>query len=888
MSSQAATPLMRQYLQLKQEHPDAFLFFRVGDFYELFFEDAVEAAPLLQITLTSRDKNSPSPIPLCGVPVHSISGYIAKLVAAGRSVALCEQIGGGGVPRAKTSGAEINGPEAKGALLQREIVRVITPGTVFEPDLLKPGVNNFLAAVVPPAIAYIDLSTSDFRLLILPQGGEIVSEIERIAPKEIILSSEFESLSRRLSGKVTLRPDEIFDLRNADRLLCAHFAVPSPAPLGLANQSEGVRAVGALLAYLTETQKEAVSTIRSINLESAEGSMALDSATLRHLEILESEPGGKSLLATIDRTRTAMGARLLREWLSRPLTDPRKIGGRLDAVSAFAEENPLRERVRKTLSSMPDLERLVSRTAFGAAGPRDLAALLAGLSLLPEIGKAFGGAPPLNSSLIADLAQKWDSIEEIASDIGRTLADEPPPSLDQGGVIREGISTELDQARALASDARSVLARMEREERVRTGIDSLKIRHNQVFGYYIEVTRPNLKKVPSDFTRKQTTATGERFITADLKELESKIFSAQETILRLEKEIFKGLCGRVAVQAERVRAAARRVARIDLLSSLAETALFHRYVRPEVNNGQELKIVAGRHPVLEQLRTKDPFVPNDLLFDAKEQRLWIITGPNMAGKSTFMRQNALIVLLAQAGSFVPAKEAVIGVADRIFARVGARDNLAAGESTFMVEMTETAAILRNASSRSLVLLDEIGRGTSTYDGVAIACAVAERLATIGARTLFATHYHELTGLESHIPGVKNVHAAVREWGDEVIFLRKIVPGGTDRSYGVQVARLAGIPQEVIDRAREVLARLEGGELRRPIFASEGQLGLFSAPEAEPLGTPIEARGPARSKDPNAGIVSELRALDILNLTPIEAQQRLAELKEKADRAEGTS
>ncbi|TAL11669.1 MAG: DNA mismatch repair protein MutS [Nitrospirae bacterium] len=865
------TPLMRQYRQVKQQHPEAILFFRVGDFYEMFYEDAVEGARLLDIALTSRDKNKADQVPLCGIPYHAATAYIAKLLRAGRSVALCDQV---------------EDPQAAKGLVRREVVRLYTPGTLIEPDLLAAGEPNYLAALAPgPAgvgLAWLDLSTGEFRVLELgaPWTDALRDELLRIEPKEILVPDhEAERLRAVLSftpAVLTSVEGAAFHPPTARALLLEHFRVASLAGFGCDDKPLAVPAAGALLRYVKETQPGA-SLAHMARLQAyARGSaMILDRATQRNLELVRRPADGQvdgSLLSVLDRTLTPMGARLLREWLLHPLTELPAIAPRQAAVADLHDDLARRSRLRTALRGVSDLERLMSRVVLGVANARDLCALTDSIAAVPDITRLLASCA---APLLRERAEPWDDLARLAAVIDRTLHPEPPASLREGGLIREGFHAGLDELRAISRDGKAWIARIETQERQRTGIDSLKIRYNQVFGYYIEVTKPNLPRVPAEYIRKQTVANAERFITQELKTLEDKVLGAEDRSRALEYELFDALRREAAAASARVQALARTLALADAVASLAEAAAEGGYCRPELIEGDALTIKDGRHPVLERQALPGGFIPNDVQLGGPDRRLLVITGPNMAGKSTYLRQAALIVLMAQMGGFVPAKSASIGLVDRIFTRIGAADNLVEGQSTFMVEMTETANILHHATARSLIILDEIGRGTSTFDGLSIAWAVAECLADrnrIGARTLFATHYHELTDLMSTHAGVRNYNVAVRERGDEILFLRKIVEGGADRSYGIHVAQLAGLPRDVITRAADVLARLENG----PAQDAAGQLGLDLPLKAAPDPT-LPAPHP---------ILEEVRQMDLFGMTPLEAMNKLAEIKERLEKEEG--
>jgi DNA mismatch repair protein MutS len=852
---------MQQYRQIKHRYPDAFLFFRVGDFYEMFYDDAKTASKLLQITLTSRDKNQAEQVPLCGVPYHAASSYIAKLIRSGHKVAICEQV---------------EDPKLAKTLVRREVIRVITPGTLLETELLDVKESNYLAALYPSSggagLAYLDLSTADFRLAEW-SGPEAVKsaghELATLHPSEVIMPESAPPLDLFPESKavcINRLPDDSFSHSFAYQTLTKQFRVESLNGFGCEGMRLAVSAAGALFNYVRTTQLAAPGNILSLKIHRTENHLMLDAVTQRNLELTRRLADGQregSLLSTLDKTLTPMGARLLKDWLLHPLLDIKTIRKRQDAVGVFHSDLPLRSRLRASLKGVSDIERLISRIGLNVASGRDMVALKQSLQTLPFLHAAIGG---IETEMIADILKDWDDLGDIASRIDRAIRDDAPPTLKDGGFIKDGYDPQLDELRAASRNGKDWIAAMEAKERQRTGIGSLKVRYNQVFGYYIEITKTHLKSIPPDYVRKQTMVNAERFITPDLKEMEAKVLGAEEQIHQRELHLFEEVRLRISHDTGRVQKVAGLIAALDVLCSMAEAAVLYHYVRPEVNDGSVIRITDGRHPVLEQIGPGLPapagaidkrFIPNDTFLDDQDHRLLIITGPNMAGKSTYMRQSALIVLLAQTGCFVPAQEAVIGCVDRIFTRVGALDNIMAGQSTFMVEMTETATILHNATPRSLVLLDEIGRGTSTYDGLSIAWAVAEHLARIGSRTLFATHYHELTDLALVCAGVRNMKAVVREWNDEIIFLRKIVEGETDRSYGIQVARLAGLPPAVIRRAREVLTQLERWELNqagRPRLAESQASKNEPAPAQQRLptgqaGLPAGQAGPPEEAPP---------------------------------------
>jgi DNA mismatch repair protein MutS len=869
--SATATPAMRQYLDAKQQHRDAILLFRMGDFYEMFYEDALVAARALELTLTSRSKDANGGgIPMCGVPFHAVDTYIGRLVKKGFRVAVCDQVED---PR-----------KAKG-LVKREVVRVVSPGTLTDASYLDAREPAFIMAVAPAhdlvGVALLDLSTGEFTAAEYAGADgldALTDEIAVLGPREIIVPADAPPVPAvTQSGRPTTPAEaSTFELESAQRALIDQLRVGGLEGFGLDRRPAAVSAAGALVQYLRSTQKVDLAHVRSIAYRERADALLIDPTTLRHLEILEGSEGTRegSLLDEIDRTVTSMGSRLLRAWLLRPLVTLEPIRDRLDAVEELAFRTTERGKFREAVKAVQDLERLVARAALGTAGPRDLVGLKLSLGAVPRVRTILAD---LRAPLVSSLMSALDDVADIRGAIDATLIDDAPALARDGGFCRDGVDPELDELRAISRSGKQIIAQMEDRERARTGIASLKIRYNRVFGYYIEVSRSNLHAVPLDYQRKQTIAGGERFVTPALKEYEEKVLGADERILERELEIFEKLRDAVAAAAPRIQTTARALSALDVLTALAEDAAVSNYIKPHVHDGHEMAVADARHPVVERRTSPagDPFVPNDIMLNAVTHQLVILTGPNMGGKSTYLRQTALISIMAQAGSFVPAREAKLPLVDRIFARVGASDNIARGHSTFMVEMQETANILHTATSRSLVVLDEIGRGTATFDGLSIAWAVAEFLATnptVRPKTLFATHYHELTDLADATPGVVNYHVSAREWKDDIIFLRKIVPGRSDRSFGIQVARLAGLPRSVIDRAREILAALERDELTRggrPSVSGtpsepQQQLGLFQSPSGN------GAR--------DAALREKLSAVDLDRMTPLEALVFLAELK----------
>jgi DNA mismatch repair protein MutS len=844
----AVTPLRKQYLRVKQKHPEAIVFFRLGDFYETFDEDARVASRELDVVLTSREMGKGQRVPMAGIPHHALDNYLAKLINRGHKVAICEQLS----------------PPGKG-LVERDVIRVVTPGTVVEPNLLPSKSNNYLASLVvegeEAGIAYVDITTSEFATTRLPVG-KVMPELERLQPSEVLIPEDAGDYAQ-LPFTVSRLDDYWFDLEIAQETLLEHFGVATLEGYGCARSPLAIMAAGALIHYVNETQKETLPQLSKLATYSTDSFMTLDGQTMRNLELFQGGRWGEtghSLLSIIDLTRTAMGGRLLRNWVGHPLLDLTILSQRQEGVAWFHQNNLGRQEIISILSDIVDMERLVNRVTGGRVMPRELLALRSSLAKLPDLQVATADGDAMNW-LIRELKPCPDIVDLIT----RGIADEPG-SLEQGGVIKEGFSPELDEIRHSSRDAKQYLAGLEQRERQRTGIRSLKVGYNRVFGYYIEVSRTNLNLVPADYIRKQTLAEAERFFTPELKEYESLILNAQEKIADLEVAIFRQICQQIGAAGEQILATARAIAQIDALCALAEVAMRHGYVRPKLTDEDVIDIKGGRHPIVEQSIGRDKFVPNDTYLCNRDDQLIILTGPNMSGKSTYLRQVALIILLAQIGSFVPADSANIGIVDRIFTRIGAQEDLAAGQSTFMVEMTESANILNNATPHSFIILDEIGRGTSTYDGLSIAWAVAEFIHNhpgLGAKTLFATHYHELVELAAILPRVKNFNVAVAEEGDRVIFLHKIAPGSADRSYGIHVAQLAGLPKSVISRAQEVLAELESHASKK---------GKVSHRKA-PLQIPLFGKG--------SPLADEIARLDIDSMSPLEAITRLYELKRMA-------
>jgi len=878
MSSE--TPLMEQYRRIKAEHQGEILLFRMGDFYEMFCEDARIGAKVLGVTLTSRNNGAAGRVPLAGVPVKAVEGYIAKLVKAGFKVAICEQV---------------EDPKKAKGIVKRAVTEVITPGMVMNESLLAAANNNFIAAAHPAGggligLAWCDVSTGEFYLEAVA-AAKLGDEIQRIGPAELLIEGmeglpepprqgqshpllELLGESRPENLHLSYLEDWRFDRESCLDLLRRHFEVASLEGYGIADNHAAVTAAGVLLDYVGRLQPASLDHVRSIQPYFPERLMVLDADTVANLELVSSFSGARegTLLDILDRTLTAMGARALRRWLLEPSIDFDCIAGRHQRVDAFVSDSGLRRDLRESLEQVTDIERLVARISSGRAGPREVVALGRSLSRLPEIKLLLADA---RSEALQDTGEELEEFPELVSLIADALVEDPPVSVADGGVIRPGYKRKLDELRELVTEGKSWIARMEKEERRRTGIANLKIKYNRVFGYFIEVTKSQLHLVPEDFIRKQTISTGERYITPELKEYEDKVLGAEEKIAVMESELFSGLREHLASFSGQLQQAAQKLAAVDVLSTLAEVAAENNYVRPEMVEGDRIEIEQGRHPVVERMLRTEQFVPNDIVMDNQENQIIILTGPNMAGKSTILRQVGLIVLLAHMGSFVPARRAVICLVDRIFTRVGASDNLARGQSTFMVEMNETANILNNATPQSLILLDEIGRGTSTFDGLSIAWAVTEFLhenPARAAKTVFATHYHELTELETMLPRVRNYNVLVKEYGEKIIFLHKITPGGSDRSYGIQVARLAGIPKDVIARAREVLNNLETGEFTAdhlPALAL-GKMAPTDKLKREQLSLFAEA-------PPNPAL-EKLKEIDLDKLTPLEALKLLYELK----------
>lgn len=863
------TPMMQQYRQVKEKHSDCILFFRLGDFYEMFDNDARVASKELDLVLTTRDRSKEKDedrVPMCGVPYHSSEAYISRLISKGYKVAICEQM---------------EDPATAKGLVERDIVRIVTPGTLIDSSMLEEGKSNYLSAIYTDAggaaVCFCDISTGEIcaRSFGAAEKSRVLNELARFSPSEVVLNSastESDELNYTLTERLKClmdTDDARFDFMQATMRVCEQFSVSSVDELGLGGETQAICALGALLSYIIDTQKTDLSHINHLDFYSDGKYMELDIQTIKNLELLyslhdKSKKG--SLLWTMDRTKTPMGSRLIRSWVSRPLLSPAAINRRLSAVNELVGESVARQELMLTLKSIGDMERIIGKIVYGTANCRDLVSLSLSISMVPELTKLLN---PMKSSLLTEL-RGMDKLSDLQELISSAVCDDPPFSVREGGMIREGYNEEVDRLRYLLTNSKDALAAIEAREKERTG-KKLKVGYNKVFGYYIEIPRSQSADVPADYIRKQTLVNGERFITDELKKLETELLSAQDRLAELEYDLFTEVRLKLADNVLRVQSTAQSVATLDVICSLAQCAVTAGWCMPEITADGVIDIKDGRHPVVEMTQPDVLFVPNDTYLDLNDNRAAIITGPNMAGKSTYMRQTALIVLMAQIGSFVPARSARIGIVDRVFTRIGASDDLAAGKSTFMVEMTEVADILKNATSRSLLILDEIGRGTSTYDGMAIARAVVEYCADrkkLGAKTMFATHYHELTALESEISGVKNYNISAKKRGGDIIFLRKIIPGGADDSYGIEVAHLAGVPDAVIKRANAVLSDIISGT---------------ASPEA-----PRKAKNEPAEEQFSLGSIAEnevierLRLTDINTITPLEALNLLFELKKRVN------
>ena len=859
------TPMMQQYFEIKDKYREYILMYRLGDFYEMFFDDALTASRELELTLTGRDCGLSERAPMCGVPYHAVETYLDRLIEKGYKVAICEQM---------------EDPALAKGLVQRDVIRVVTPGTVIESGMLDERSNNFLLSVCfsgeKAGLAFADVSTGEFFVHQVEDAGRtLADEVTRISPVEIIASDlvRLREYVNRDDLSMSERPGTTFQYQNASETLCKHFHLQDLSPLGLTDEYRlAAQAAGALMRYLDETQKNALEHITELRIYQGGDTMLLDRNTRRNLELTESlrsRTKKGSLLWLMDKTSTAMGGRLLRSWIEQPLVNREEILRRLDAVEEFTSQHVLTMTLSEELQGVYDVERLLSKVSYKSLNARDCLSLCASLKKVPGIRNLLSGAQSQGVQAVYALL---DPLEDLTGLLERAIHPDAPPVISEGGIIRDGYSAILDEYRSAATNGKQWIVDLEAKEREATGIKNLRIQYNRVFGYYIEVTKSYYDMVPMRYQRRQTLANSERYITPELREIEQKIVGAQEQSVRLELQLFTEIREKIAGEIVRIQHTAQGLKTLDALLSLAKVAVSNHYVRPEITQDGSLEIVEGRHPVVEQTMQEGGFVPNDAVMDQDQARMLIITGPNMAGKSTYMRQVALITLMAHLGSFVPAKSAKIPIVDRIFTRVGASDDLASGQSTFMVEMSETAYILRNATRNSLIILDEIGRGTSTFDGLAIAWAVVEYLcdpARVGAKTLFATHYHELSELEGHVEGVQNYCISVKEHGEDVIFLRKIVRGGADKSFGIHVARLAGVPHPVLMRAHEIQARLEVSDVNK-------------------IGQNILEEGTARENEQvslfdvgKTEIINELQNLDVMALTPIDAMNKLFLLREKA-------
>lgn len=874
------TPMMKQYMETKSQYQDCILFYRLGDFYEMFFEDALTASRELEITLTGKNCGQEEKAPMCGVPYHAVEGYLNRLVAKGYKVAICEQV---------------EDPKTTKGIVKREVVRIVTPGTNLDTQALDETKNNYIMCIVYIADKYgvsvADISTGDYFVTEIPDSAKLLDEIYRFSPSEIICNEAFymsgvdmDGMKDRLGITIYSLESWYFDDEVCRKKLLEHFEVSSFAGLGLADYDCGIISAGALLQYLLETQKNSLSNLTHITPYAAGKFMMIDSSTRRNLELCETlreKQKRGSLLWVLDKTKTAMGARTLRKYVEQPLIDKTEIIRRLDAVQELKEQAISREEIREYLSPVYDLERLITKIAYGSANPRDLTAFRSSLEMLPALLYIL---QEMKAELLKDLAVDLDPLEDLCILVKKAIREDPPIAMKEGNIINDGYNEEVDKLRRAKSDGKDWLAKLENDEREKTGIKNLKIKYNKVFGYYLEVTNSYKEMVPEYYTRKQTLANAERYITPELKELEDMILGAEDKLYALEYELYSEVRDLIASQIERIQKTAKAVAAFDAFASLALVAERNNYVRPKINEKGVIDIKEGRHPVVERMIPNEMFISNDTYLDDKKHRISIITGPNMAGKSTYMRQTALIALMAQIGSFVPAKSANIGLSDRIFTRVGASDDLASGQSTFMVEMTEVANILRNATSKSLLILDEIGRGTSTFDGLSIAWAVIEYISDsrlLGAKTLFATHYHELTELEGKIDNVNNYCIAVKEKGDDIVFLRKIVKGGADKSYGIQVAKLAGVPELVIGRAKEIVEELSDEDITARVseIASKERV-VKKKPKVKKYDDVDIAQMSLFDTVKDDDVLEELKNLDVGNMTPIDALNTIYRLQNK--------
>ena len=872
--------MMKQYIETKSQYQDCILFYRLGDFYEMFFDDALTASRELEITLTGKNCGQEERAPMCGVPYHAVEGYLNKLVSKGYKVAICEQV---------------EDPKTAKGIVKREVVRIVTPGTNLDTQALDESKNNYIMCIVYIADRYgvsvADITTGDYFVTEIEDSAKLMDEIYRFSPSEIICNEAFymsgmdlEGMKDRLGITIYSLDAWYFDDAVCRQKLLDHFKVSSFAGLGLADYDCGVISAGALLQYLLETQKNNLTNLTHITPYTSGKYMMLDSSTRRNLELCETlreKQKRGSLLWVLDKTKTAMGARTLRKYVEQPLIDKKEIERRLDAVQELKEQAISREELREYLSPVYDLERLITKITYGTANPRDLTAFRTSLEMLPPIRYIL---QDMQCDLLKSIMEDLDPLEDLCSLITNAIREEPPIAMKEGNIIRDGYNEEVDKLRRAKSDGKDWLAKLENDEREKTGIKNLRIKYNKVFGYYLEVTNSYKDLVPEYYTRKQTLANAERYITPELKELEDMILGAEDKLYALEYEIYTDVRDTIAAEVERIQQTAKAVAALDVFASLALVAERNNYVRPKINEKGVIDVKEGRHPVVERMIPNDMFIANDTYLDDKKHRISIITGPNMAGKSTYMRQTALIALMAQVGSFVPAKSANICISDRIFTRVGASDDLASGQSTFMVEMTEVANILRNATSKSLLILDEIGRGTSTFDGLSIAWAVVEYISDsrlLGAKTLFATHYHELTELEGKIDNVNNYCIAVKEKGDDIVFLRKIVKGGADKSYGIQVAKLAGVPDLVINRAKEIVEELSEEDITNRVseIAVKDKISK-KKPKAKKYDEVDIAQMSLFDTVKDDDVLEELKNLDVGNMTPIDALNTIYRLQNK--------
>lgn len=857
--------MIKQYEKIKNQYPDSILFFRLGDFYEMFFDDAEISSRILGITLTSRNKSEKNPVPLCGVPYHSAEPYIARLLNSGYKVAICEQV---------------EDPRSAKGVVKREVVKVLTPGAIIDSEKLESKTNNYLAVVKSLnnsfSLSYADISTGQFRTTDFDDIDKLKAELTHIEPREILLDEEIYNgmqdfvsyLRNNWSPLVSSEDFSLWDTERATEIILEHYRAATITPFGLEGKNGPLISSAILLEYLKETQKDYMPLLSEPEYYKIVDYLLVDESTKQNLELLKTLGGdknGPTLLWVLDKTETAMGGRLLKNWINYPLINPEDINQRLDAVRELKMNASVRNDLRYRLRNINDMERLIGRISTPSAKPRDLAGLRDSSSSITYLKQLLSD---VNSRLLASLKEGMDDLSDLRDCLSAALVDTPPNTIKEGGFIREGYNRELDELREMRISGKRWISELESREREKTGISSLKIGYNKVFGYYIEVTKANLKYVPSDYIRKQTLANAERYITPDLKEYEEKIATAEERIIEIETELFDSLRKLVSSESARVRKVAAIIARLDILCSFAEVAEEYGYTYPVISEDGVIDLRENRHPVVERIEKGYGFVPNDIYMDRDEDQFLLITGPNMSGKSTLIRQTALTVLMAQIGSFVPSSSAKIGIADRIFTRVGASDNLARGLSTFMLEMVETAYILRNATENSLVILDEIGRGTSTFDGMSIAWAVAEYLHDIGARTMFATHYHELANLPSIKHRVKNFNVSVKQNGEEIVFVRKLVPGATSHSFGIEVARLAGVPSRVTGSARRILKSLEKMKHKLSESITGEQIALFE-PEKDEI-----------RDERDYEVLDEIKTIDINNITPVEALTKLSKLKEK--------